>query len=71
MRRPNDFSGQHPPYVTTDLREVALLIRDRESGHALYGGRASNRGRSISSPTILAAMFEATMKDFPNAGMHR
>ena len=67
MRRPNDFSSQHPPYVTTDLREVALLIRERESGDTLYGVRATNRGRSVSSPEIVAAMFDAALSDFPNA----
>jgi hypothetical protein len=64
---PDSFSSLYPDYVTIDRREVALLIRDRESGNVLYGARASNRGRSISDPAILAAMFEATMQDFPNA----
>ena len=64
---PNDFSRFYPEYVTTDRREVALLIRDRQSGQILFGARASNRGRSISDPKIVAAMFEAIMQDFPSA----
>lgn len=62
----HDFSSD-PAYVTIDRREAALLIRDRETGHPLYGASASNRGRSISDPAILTAMFVAAMKDFPNA----
>jgi len=63
---PTYLSTLNPNYVVVDQREVALLIRDRESGDVLYGGRASNRGRSVSDPAILAAMFEATMQDFPS-----
>lgn len=51
-------------------REVALLIRDRKSGQALYEARASNAGSSTSSPAVLAAMFEATLKDFPHTGVN-
>jgi Domain of unknown function (DUF4136) len=68
---PTDFPGNYIDYVTTDRREVALLIRDRESGGVLYGGRASNRGRSVSDRAILAAMFEATMQDFPSGSLAR
>lgn len=46
-------------------REVAVLLRDRASGKALYETRAVNTGfNSIDTP-LLAAMFEAAMKDFP------
>jgi hypothetical protein len=62
----HDFSVD-PVWVTIELREVALLIRERQSGQTLYGTRATNRGRSVSSPEILAAMFDAAMSDFPNA----
>jgi hypothetical protein len=67
---PTDFSKYHIDYVTIDRREVALLIRDRASGQVLYGASASNRGRSIADTAILAAMFEATLEDFPNASLH-
>ena len=51
-------------------REVALLIRDRKSGQALYEARASNATGSSSSAAILTAMFEAAMKDFPSPGVN-
>lgn len=46
-------------------REVALLIRDRKSGQPLYETRASNDGGSPSMQSLLPAMFEAAMADFP------
>ncbi len=46
-------------------REVALLIRDRKSGQPLYETRASNDGGSSSMDSLLPAMFDAAMKDFP------
>lgn len=50
---------------TTYEREVALLIRDRKSGQPLYETRASNDGGSPSIQSLLPAMYEAAMKDFP------
>ncbi len=46
-------------------REVAVLIRDRKTGQPLYETRASNDGSSPSIRSLLPAMFEAAMKDFP------
>jgi Domain of unknown function (DUF4136) len=46
-------------------REVALLIRDRQSGQPLYETRASSDGSSPSMKSLLPALFEAAMKDFP------
>ncbi len=54
-------------WVTTQLREVALLIRERESGQWLYGARATSPGRSVSNSDVVAAMFAAALNDFPNA----
>lgn len=51
-------------------REVALLIRDRKSGQALYEARASNDGSSPSIDSLLSAMFDAALKDFPQAGVN-
>ena len=45
--------------------EVALLLRDRASGKPLYETRASNDGGSAAMKSLLPAMFEAAMKDFP------
>ncbi len=56
--------GLSLPTVTYE-REVALLIRDRKSGQPLYETRASNDGGSAAMKSLLPAMFEAAMKDFP------
>ena len=47
------------------LHEVALLIRDADTGKALYETRASSDGYSAGSDRLLAAMFDASLKDFP------
>jgi hypothetical protein len=46
-------------------REVALLIRDRESGQPLYEARASSDDYVPMAATALPAMFRAAMRDFP------
>ena len=46
-------------------REVALLIRDRASGQALYETRASSDGYTSGDARTLAAMFDAALLDFP------
>ena len=46
-------------------REVAVLIRDRQSGRPLFETRASNDGTTAPTPQVLAAMFDAALKDFP------
>jgi hypothetical protein len=50
-------------------REVAVLVRDRKSGTPLYEARASNDGTSPSIDSLLPAMFEAALKDFPYGGV--
>jgi hypothetical protein len=59
-------------YVTSPTyeREAALLIRDRQSGAPLYEARAVSDGASSSIATLLPALFEAAMKDFPNGGVN-
>ena len=47
-------------------REVAVLIRERASGQAVYEARARNDGITRGSVNVLAAMYAAAMKDFPN-----
>jgi Domain of unknown function (DUF4136) len=61
--------GLHYTAPTYD-REVALLIRDRKSGQVLYEARASNDGNSPAINSLLPAMFEAAMKDFPATGIN-
>ena len=46
-------------------REVAVLLRDRKSGAPLYETRAQSEGGYSGRPELLAAMFEAALKDFP------
>lgn len=48
-------------------REVLLVLRDRQSGEALYEARASNNGLTVGDASLLGAMFEAALKDFPRA----
>ena len=63
------FGGAYDyAYSPTFDREVALLIRDRKTGQLLYEARATNAGPSASIDYLLPAMFEAALKDFPNAG---
>lgn len=56
---------QHTPVYE---REVAMLIRDRRTGQPLYEVRVVNDGYSPSINSLLGAMFEAGMKDFPQGG---
>jgi hypothetical protein len=52
-------------------REVALLIRDRASGRPLFEAHASNEGATAQAgASTLAAMFEATLVDFPRLGVN-
>ncbi len=46
-------------------REVAVLIRDRNSGEALYEARATTDGATQGSPAIFSAMFSAALQAFP------
>ena len=46
-------------------REVAVLIRDRASGQALYEARARTEGVTAGGQEVLDAMFAAALKDFP------
>lgn len=59
-----------PPYPYADTqydREVGLLIRDHRTGTPLYEARAVNSSGTQGDEKTLRAMFEAAMKDFPNA----
>jgi len=46
-------------------REVALLLRDRQSGEPLYEARASNDSLNAGSPEVFEALFRASLGDFP------
>jgi len=58
--------GYFPPQDVFE-REVALLIRDAATGKPLYETRASNDGTTDGGDRMLAAMFDASMRDFPNS----
>jgi hypothetical protein len=54
-------------YYTYYDRQVALMLRDANSGAPLYEARASSDSYSNSTAT-LSAMFKAAMADFPKSG---
>lgn len=62
------FGWPYHHYTPTYEREVAMLIRDRKTGQPLYEARVVNDGYSPSINSLLSAMFEAGMKDFPQGG---
>jgi hypothetical protein len=53
------------PSTPRARREVAVLIRDRTSGKTVYETRALNNGSADPDSTLLTAMFDAALKDFP------
>ncbi len=46
-------------------RAVAVLVRDRASGEALFETHASNEGMTMGGDSTLAALFEASLAEFP------
>ena len=50
---------------TTFDREVAILLRDRQSAQPLYEVRAVTAGFSSDIKPYLGAMFAAALQDFP------
>lgn len=56
-----------PQYDTQYDQEVALLIRDRRTSTPLYEAHATNASSMRPSQAVVDAMFQAAMKDFPNA----
>ena len=53
--------------TTRYQREVAILLRDRESGKPLYEAHASNTGITQGGVETVAAMFDATLAEFPKS----
>lgn len=51
-------------------REVAVLIRDRQTSQPLYEARASSDGVTVGGNALVGAMFMAAMKDFPHNGIN-
>ncbi|HEY8879511.1 MAG TPA: DUF4136 domain-containing protein [Roseateles sp.] len=54
-------------------RAVAVLVRDRASGEALFETHASNEGVTAGGESMLGALFEASLAEFPqvNPKSHR
>ncbi len=51
-------------------REVAVLIRDRSDGRALYETRARSEGLTSRIDEVMPAMFAAALKDFPSPAVN-
>jgi hypothetical protein len=65
--------GSYSPFyhqTTRAQREVAVLLRDRASGKTLYETRAINVGSTGFDAALLAASFDAAMKDFPKPALN-
>ena len=54
-------------------RAVALLMRDRATGEALFEAHASNEGLTMGSEAVIANLFDASLAEFPkvNPKSHR
>jgi len=48
-------------------REVAVLLRDRQSNEPLFETHASNDGATAGDAELMGALFSAAMSDFPEA----
>lgn len=55
-------ANQIPIYVT----EVTLAMRDIASGQLIYDTRARHSGTSADTQAVLAALFEAALRGYPN-----
>jgi hypothetical protein len=62
------YGGFYADAYSRYERNVAVLLRDRVSGVPLYEAHAQNEGSTAGGGTLLEAMFEAALKDFPAAG---
>ncbi|MDP3136386.1 MAG: DUF4136 domain-containing protein [Burkholderiaceae bacterium] len=55
-----------PPQSPYYLHEVGLVMRELATGQIAYETRASYQGPWSDTNAVLAAMFEAALKDYPN-----
>jgi hypothetical protein len=62
------YANFNAGWYTRYERNVALLLRDRVAGTPLYEAHAQTDGTTSGDNALLAAMFEAAMKDFPANG---
>jgi len=60
------WGWRHDPFFDRRYdRAVAVLMRDRATGEALFETHASNEGATVGGDTMLGALFEAALADFP------
>lgn len=60
------WGWRHDPFFDRRYdRAVAVLLRDRASGEALFETHASNEGVTVGGDSMIGALFEAAMADFP------
>jgi hypothetical protein len=64
------LSASFPLTPTQVDREVALLIRDTNSGAPLYEARASSSGNTSGGTATLSAMYQAALADFPTPALN-
>jgi hypothetical protein len=58
----------HPMFIERRYaREVGVLLRDRASGQPLWEARASHDGATRGDDSLMAALFDAALADFPKA----
>ncbi len=62
------YANFNTGWYTRYARNVAVLLRDRASGTPLYEAHAQTDGTTIGDDALLAAMFDAALKDFPALG---
>lgn len=49
-------------------RQVAVLLRDAASGKPLYEARVAHEGATMGSSSLMDALFQAALIDFPRSG---
>jgi len=62
------YANFNTGWYTRYERNVAVLLRDRASGTPLYEAHAQTDGTTAGDNALIAAMFEAALKDFPASG---
>ena len=62
------YANFNSGWYTRYERNVAVLLRDRATSTPLYEAHAQTDGITAGDSALLAAMFEAALKDFPAAG---
>jgi hypothetical protein len=59
------YAGFNAEWYARYARNVAVLLRDRSSNVPLFEAHAQTEGGTAGDTTLLGAMFEAALQDFP------